>query len=107
MTRDEYVNMSVDDLTTELNTLQTNGSNDNLKHFIDCLIEYKREKPDDTNLLAKLKNQTTLSRQPATTQPNLPGDLLQAYRSVRQSGGKRRTKKSRKSKKSRKTKRRR
>ena len=104
MTVDSYVNMSVDDLTTELNTLQTKGIKPNLQQLIVKLIAYKSINPNDTGLLTKLKNQTTLSRQPATRQPNLPVDLRDSYRSARRSsssGGKRKSRKSRKSKKSR------
>lgn len=108
MTVDSYVNMSVDDLTTELNTLQTKRSKPKLQQLIGELIAYKRENPNDASLLAKLQQQTTLARRNATTQPNLPDDLRQAYRSARrssasrQSGGKsRKYGKSRKSRKSR------
>ena len=103
MTVDSYVNMSIDDLTTELNTLKTKGSKAKLQKLIGELIAYKRENANDVSLLAKLQQQTTLSRRNATTQPNLPHDLRQAYRSAkqssasRQSGGRRKSKKHRKS----------
>ncbi len=108
---DSYVNMSVDDLTTELNTLKTKRSKHKIQQFVDELIAYKRENPNDASLLTKLQQQTTLARRDATTQPNLPDDLRQAYRSARQSstsrqsGGK--SRKHGKSKKSRKSRRRR
>ena len=103
MTVDSYVNMSVDDLITELNTLQTKRSKAKVQRLISELIAYKRENPGVNTILQQLKQQTTLSRRNATTQPNLPHDLRQAYRSAkqssasRQSGGRRKSKKSRKS----------
>ncbi len=108
MTVDSYVNMSVDDLTTELNTLQTKRSKPKLQLLIGELIAYKSENRniDGSTILQQLQQQTTLSRQPARL-TNLPDGLRNAYRDARQSGGKRKTKKSRKSKKYRKTKRRR
>jgi hypothetical protein len=120
MSIDSYVNMSVDDLTTELNTLQTKRSKPKLQRLIDELIAYKRENPGVNTILQQLQQQTTLSRRNATTQPNLPHDLRQAYRSAKkssastqssgkQSGGKQSSgkRKSRKSKKHRKSSRRR
>ena len=88
MSVDSYVNMSVDDLTTELNTLQTKRSKPKLQRLIDELIAYKNANPGVNTILHQLQQQTTLSRRNATTHPNLPHDLRQAYRSAKQSGGK-------------------
>ncbi len=87
MDRDAYVTMSIEELNTELTKLRNRKPK--LQQFIDELIAYKRENPNDASLLAKLKNQTTLSRRNATTQPNLPHELRQAYRSARQSSASR------------------
>ena len=88
---------------TELNTLQTRRSKAKVQRLISELIAYKRENPGVNTILHQLQQQTTLSRRNATTQPNLPHDLRQAYRSAkqssasRQSGGRRKSKKHRKS----------
>jgi biopolymer transport protein ExbB/TolQ len=109
MDRDAYVMMSIEELNTELTKFR--NSKPKLQQLIDELIAYKRENPNDASLLSKLQEQTTLSRRNATTQPNLPHELRQAYRSARQSsvsrqsGGK--TRKHSKSRKHRKSRRRR
>ena len=101
MDPDAYATMSIEDLNTELTKLRNRKPK--LQQFIDELIAYKRENANDVSLLAKLQQQTTLARRNATTQPNLPHELRQAYRSAkqssasRQSGGRRKSKKSRKS----------
>lgn len=99
--------MSVDDLTTELNTLQTKGVKPNLQVFIDKLIAYKRANPSvyGHTILQQLQP-PTLSRQ-AARQTNIPSHLRVSYNSARRSSSSGGNRKSRKSKKHRKSRRRR
>lgn len=107
MTIDSYVHMSVDDLTTELNTLQTKGIKTNLQVFIDKLIAYKRENPRVSgNTILQQLQPPTLSRQPARL-TNIPSHLRQSYNSARRSSSSGGNRNSRKSKKHRKSRRRR
>ena len=110
MTIDSYVHMSVDDLTTELNTLQTKGVKPNLQVFIDKLIAYKRENPRVSGITILQQLQPpTLSRQ-AARQTNIPSHLRMSYNSARRSsssGGNRKSRKHGKLKKYRKSRRRR
>ena len=110
MSVDSYVNMSVDDLTTELNTLQTKRIKPKLQVFIDKLIAYKRENPRVSgNIILQQLQPPTLSRQAARL-TNIPSHLRVSYNSARHSsssGGNRKSRKHGKSKKFRKSMRRR